>query len=551
MRIQYSFFVFTIVSLLISSCSKEEVVAKPIQNIFVESITVNDRVLTDNSTYLGLDLNAPLLKIVFTGLIDVNQIDKSKFYFTGGMESAVLSFSKGSDERTLIVNTNLAPSALSSFSFNVMDGVNLGGKIVDPYKINFMSKLDETPKFPTITDDELLTLVQRKTYKYFSDYAHPTSGLARERFNSGDIVTTGGSGFGFMATVVAIERGFISRADGFALLNKSVNFLNDKAERFHGVFSHWLNGTTGKTIAFSTKDNGGDLIETAFLIQGLLTVKEYFKNGNSTEVAMCDTIDKIWREVEWSWYQRGGQNKLYWHWSPNYGWDMNMPIAGYNEGLIAYVLAASSPTFPISKTVYDEGWARNGAMKNGNSFYSTKLPLGENLGGPLFFAHYSYLGLDPRNLVDQYANYWEQNVAHTKINYSYCVANPRGQYGYSGSNWGLTASDIRDGYTASSPSNDVGVIAPTAALSSMPYTPTESIAAMRFFYYILGDKLFGDYGFKDAFNLRQGWFASSYLAIDQGPIIVMIENHRSALIWRTFMQNRDVRAGLTKLGFTY
>lgn len=551
MDMQIRLLLIAIISILALSCSKEELIVKPISNLFVESITVNGRLLTNNSTYEGVALAPPEIKIIFSSAIDIQQLDKEKFFFTGILGTSILQFSKGDDDKTLIIKGDVTPTALTGFTFNVMDGENLGGRIVDPFKVNLVSKYDETPKFPTITDDELLTLIQRRTYKYFSDYAHPVSGLARERFNSGDVVTTGGSGFGFMATLAAIERGFISRTAGFELLNKSVNFLNEKADRFHGVYSHWLNGTTGKAIAFSTKDNGGDLIETAFLMQGLLTVKEYFKNGSSQEVAMCDTINKIWRGVEWSWYQRGGQNKLYWHWSPNYGWDMNMPISGYNEGLIAYVLAASSPTFPISKIVYDEGWARNGAMKNGNTFYNVKLPLGENLGGPLFFAHYSYLGLDPRNLSDQYANYWEQNVAHAKINYSYCVANPKNQYGYGASCWGLTASDIRDGYTASSPTNDIGVIAPTAALASIAYTPTESLAAARFFYYTLGDRLFGDYGFKDAFNLRQGWFASSYLAIDQGPIIVMIENYRSALLWNNFMQNGDVRAGLTKLGFAY
>jgi hypothetical protein len=376
----------------------------------------------------------------------------------------------------------------------------------------------------------------------------------RERYGSGDVVTSGGSGFGLMALLVGIERNFITREEGFERLNTIVSFLiNPETDRFHGVFSHWLNGSTGKVIPFSTYDNGGDLVETAFLFQGLLTVKEYFKNGSQPEQAMCDSIQKMWEEVEWSWYQKDNEDVLYWHWSPNNGWTMNHQIRGWNEALIIYVLAAASPTFPITKEVYDNGWAHNGdyPMVNNKSFYGIQLPLGFDYGGPLFFSHYSFLGLDPRNLSDQYANYWDQNVAHTQINREYCIANPKGYQGYSADCWGLTASDIQDGYTASSPTNDRGVITPTAALSSFPYTPDESMQALKFFYYTLGDKIWGEYGFNDSFNLTTPWFASSYLAIDQGPIICMIENHRTGFLWDTFMVNEDVINGLNLLEFTF
>ena len=190
-------------------------------------------------------------------------------------------------------------------------------------------------------------------------------------------------------------------------------------------------------------------------------------------------------------------------------------------------------------------------MRNGKEYYGIKLPLGSDKGGPLFFTHYSFLGLDPRGLSDAYADYWEQNVAHTRINHAYCKANPKKYAGYSDECWGLTASDILNSYTASSPTNDKGTIAPTAALSSMPYTPEESMKALRYFYYVLGDRLFKEYGFRDAFNLSSSWFASSYIAIDQGPIVVMIENYRTGLLWDNFMKNEDVQKGLARLGFTY
>jgi len=493
----------------------------------------------------------PVVKIVFDDSINVSKFISSKVTFSGEIGSNFTA-AKGENNKTLLLTSTVVPKGLTEYTLTVDTGNYLGGKISTRFSSRFVTAVDPSPKFPTISDDSLLTLVQKKTFDYFWSYAHPTSGLARERFGSGETVTSGGSGFGIMTIPVAIERGFITRAQGYERMNKIVNFLNASAtDKFHGAFPHWINGTTGKVIPFSTKDDGADLVETAFLMQGLLTVQSYFKNGNTAEKVMCDNIQALWENVDWTWFQQNGQQKLYWHWSPNYGWDMNMPISGWNEGLIVYVLAASSPTHAITKSVYDSGFARNGAMKNGNTFYGVTLPLGEDNGGPMFFAHYSFLGLNPTHLFDTYANYWTQNTAHAKINYNYCVANPKGQYGYSSNCWGLTASDIQNGYTASSPNNDVGVIAPTAALSSFPYTPTESMQALHFFYYTLGDKLWGDYGFKDAFNLNTRWFADSYLAIDQGPIVVMIENYRTGLLWNLFMQNTNVQTGLTKLGFSY
>ncbi|RYZ44841.1 MAG: beta-glucosidase, partial [Chitinophagaceae bacterium] len=279
--------------------------------------------------------------------------------------------------------------------------------------------------------------------------------------------------------------------------------------------------------------------------------RQYFKGADAAETTLRNDINAIWNKVEWDWFRKGGENTLYWHWSPNLGWAINMQIKGWHEGLITYVLAAASPTHTIPKAVYDEGWASNGAMRNGKSFYGTQLPLGPDYGGPLFLSHYSFLGIDPRGLGDAYApSYLAQNVAHAKINYQHSLTNPNKFFGYSDSTWGLTASDIQNGYTASSPTNDVSVIAPTAALSSFPYTPTESMKALKFYYYVLGDKLWKEYGFVDAFSLHNNWFASSHLAIDQGPIIVMIENHRSGLLWDLFMSAPEVQQGLKKLGFS-
>lgn len=413
----------------------------------------------------------------------------------------------------------------------------------------------------SVSDDSLLTLVQRRTFDYFWEGAEPHSGMARERIhidgdypqNDQDVVTVGGGGFGIMAILVGIERKFITRKEGVERLSKIMNFL-DQADRFHGAWPHWLYGKTGKVKAFSKKDDGGDLVETAFMAQGLICVSEYFRNGSDDEKKVADQADSLWKAVDWSWYRRGGQNVLYWHWSPQYGWEMNFPVSGYNECLVMYVLAAASPTHGVPAEVYHEGWAKNGAIRSDAEQYGYKVILGHNGSpgsvGPLFWAHYSYLGLDPKGLKDQYADYWLLNQNHTLINRAYAIANPKGYKGYGEKAWGLTASYSVDGYAGHRPGEDLGVISPTAAISSYPYTPEYSMMVIRHLYDDLGNKLWGKYGFYDAYSETDHWYPQRYLAIDQGPEVVMIENGRSGLLWKLFMKNDDVQRGLKKLGFS-
>jgi hypothetical protein len=404
-----------------------------------------------------------------------------------------------------------------------------------------------------LADDALLDYVQRQTFRYFWDFAHPASGLSRERSNSvfgygQETVTSGGSGFGVMAIVVAAHREWIGRNEAVARLLKIVGFLQ-KASSYHGVFPHFMHGDTGLTIPFSRKDDGGDIVETSFLIAGLLCARQYFSAGNAEEGELRDRINSLWRQVEWNWHTRDNATVLFWHWSPNNGWSMNHEIRGWNECLITYVLAAASPGYSISADVYHRGWAQGRDFRNGRSYYDIELPLGPDYGGPLFFAHYSFLGLDPRGLKDIYADYWEQNVRHVLINREHCIRNPHAYKGYGVHCWGLTASDNDQGYSAHAPQNDLGVIAPTAALSSFPYSPEHSMQALRHFYGRLGDRIWGEFGFRDSFCESRNWYAESYLAIDQGPIVGMIENHRSGLLWQLFMSCPEVHDGLRKLGF--
>ena len=512
----------------------------------IETITINQQPFQKPAIPKNIDWKKVNIEITFSDSLDPANLNS---YFTMSSGNP-LSFSLSGSNKKLLVSNTTNLKGFSQTFFNISKNLtSKSGFPFDGFTNYFYTALDSTPKFPVIPDDQLLTLIQEKTFRYFYDFAQPSSGLARERNSSGDIVTIGGSGFGVMALIVGMERGFITRDEGLTRLNKILTFL-ETCDRYHGAWAHWLNGSTGKTIPFTPEDNGADLVETSYMVQGLMTMRQYLHPAVAGEQTLINRIDGLTDAVEYNWFTRG-QNVLYWHWSPDLGWIMNMQITGYSEALITYIVAATSTTYPITAAVYQQGYARNGDIKNGNSYYGYKLPLGEAYGGPLFFTHYSFLGLDPRTLQDQYANYWEQNVNQSLINWTYCFTNPKDFPGYSKACWGLTASDDPWGYDAHSPTNDLGVISPTAAVSALAYTPVQSMDAIRFFYYTLGDRLWGEYGFYDAFAPAEGWWADSYLAIDQGPIICMIENHRSHLLWDLFMSHPKVNAGLTKLGFTY
>jgi len=536
--------------LILLGCSKDKkVTPAPVtsSSFSFAGLKVNG-VFNNSSVYRDIN-KQPIIRISFSAAVNPTSVISSITFNTEAGQAVPFTTAYEDHDSTIVI-TPSALEAITQYAVAVSTSLksSSGDGLQTPVTVQLTTAVDSTNKFPVISDDALLDLVQKQTFKYFWDFGHPTSGLARERNTSGDVVTTGGSGFGIMAIVTAINRQFITRADGLARTQKIVGFLKT-AQTFHGAFPHWMNGVTGVVVPFSQQDDGADLVETSYLMQGLLTARQYFDDPGGAETALRNDINTLWNAVEWDWFTQNGQNTLYWHWSPNYAWSTNMQVNGWNEAMITYVMAASSTTHPITKAVYDNGWAKNGAMKNGKVYFGVSLPLGPAEGGPIFFSHYSFLGINPNGLSDAYASYDVQNKAHAIINYNYCVANPQNNNGYSANCWGLTASDIENGYTASSPTNDVGVIAPTAAISSLPYTPAQSMAALKYFYYKLGDRLWGQYGFYDAFDLNDAWFANSTLAIDQGPIIDMIENYRSGLLWNLFMSCPEVKNGMKNLGF--
>ena len=408
-----------------------------------------------------------------------------------------------------------------------------------------------------LTDAELLTTVQEATFGYFWDYGHPVSGMAREGYNFGhgsDVVTTGGTGMGLMTIVVAAERGFVTRTEAADRVLTILTFLDEEASRYHGAWSHHLDGITGATIPFAGyKDNGGDLVETAFLVQGMLTVRQYFDDPlGAVETEIRTRATAMWEGVEWDWYRQYPNSEvLYWHWSPDYGFELNLPIVGYNEAMIVYLLAIASPTHAMPASSYYNGWAGSGGYANGNSYYGHTQWVGPAMGGPLFFTHYSCLGFDPRYKRDSYCNYFDNARNISLIHQSYSMDNPNDFVGHNALVWGLTASFDPFGYNVHSPTEDNGTITPTAAVSAMPYTPDESLATLRHYYDTYGADLWGPYGFYDAFNLEESWFAAGYLAIDQGTIVPMIENYRTQLCWNKFMANPEIKPALHDIGWSF
>ena len=533
-------------AVLINACKKgsDPAPASPAPGFSISSWDIDG--VTNLNDNKGTSI-IPIIRLYFP-----EAIDRATVAAAIKLQTTNYAASYQNGDSILIIQPTSALSYLSNYTLTVSNTLKskTGGNLIFPVEIKLQTRYNSSDKFPVISDSALLDKIQQQTFKYFWDFGHPISGLARESSNgNAEVVTSGGSGFGIMTIPVAVSRNFISRADGLARMQKIVGFLKNTAVKVKGAFPHWLNGSTGAIIPFSANDDGADLVETSYLMAGLLTARQYFNGADADETALRNDINELWNAVEWDWFRNGGQNILYWHYSPNKEWTMNLPVKGWNECLITYILAASSTTHSIPQSVYINGWVSGSSFLNGNTYHGYQLPLGPPLGGPLFLSQYSFLGINPKELNDAYANYGTQTTNHSLINYEYCKGNPRGWYGYSDSCWGLTASDISNGYTASSPTNDVGVIAPTAAISSLPYTPAESMKALKFFYYVLGDKIWKDYGFVDAFSLHDLWFANSFLAIDQGPQIVMIENYRSGLVWNLFMSCPEVKTGMKLLGF--
>ncbi len=444
------------------------------------------------------------------------------------------------------------------------------------YKISFLDYRYKESGFSNIvsaatkamTDDQLLTMVQRACFRYYWEGAERVSGLAKENIpGRANMIAAGASGFGIMALIVGTERKFITRQQSVERFLKITSFL-EHAEKFHGAFPHFIDGPSGRVEPFfGSRDDGGDLVETSFLMQGLLTARAYFNKNDESEKTIRGRITTIWQNIEWDWYRQYPDSKyLYWHWSPDKAWVINHRLTGWNETMVTYLLAIASPTHSVPASMSYSGWANQdstgqqyrknwggtaeGSMyTNGNTYFGIKLKVGVSDGGPLFFTHYSYMGYDPHLINDKYTNYFNNNKNIALINYRYCVKNPNSYKGYGDSCWGLTASIGPYDYSPNEPvpGRDNGKITPTGAVSSFPYTPVQSMKALKNYYYNYGKFLWGAYGFRDAFNLSENWCSDLYMGLNQAPMVVMIENYRTGLIWKLFMGDNDIKNGMEKL----
>lgn len=420
-----------------------------------------------------------------------------------------------------------------------------------------------------MSDDDLLTMLQKETFEYYWEGADPHSGMARENIPGDDrLVATGASGMGIGAIVVGVDRHFITREQGVARMEKIVSFL-EHADHYHGAYSHYMNGATGKTMPlFGMLDNGGDLVETSFLMEGLLTARQYFNGPSQSEKDLYRRITALWQAVDWAWYRDNLQDGfLYWHWSPEWSFQIHHPLIGFNEVMITYLLAIASPTHGVPASMYYSGWAsqaeraqqyregwsgsKDGHLySNGNTFFGIKLDVGVGSGGPLFFTHYSFFGFDPHALHDRFTrSYFDNNRNIARINLAYCTANPKHYAGYGPNAWGLTAADTPDDYSASAPNlaDDHGTLAPTGALASFAYTPVASMAALKHYYRDLGADLWGAYGPRDAYDPSRQWISPIFMGLNQAPIVDMIENYRTRLLWKNFMANPEINTMLHNL----
>jgi hypothetical protein len=396
--------------------------------------------------------------------------------------------------------------------------------------------------------DALLDEVQRAGVQFFLEEPNPVSGLSREYSNQRpELCATGATGMGFFNLVVGAERGFIARDQAARRMQKCLHFLAERVDRFHGVFPHWFDGQTGKVIPFSKFDDGSDLVETAYLAEGLLEAREYYTASNDVETDVRNLADRLWREIDWSWHVHddGQSAYLLWHWSPNYQFEKNHHITGFNECQIAYILALASPTHPIPQKCYWTGWAGPDYSMPRDDF-GIHVQIGRSMRMPMFFCHYSYLGLDPHALPFGGQTYFDQFRELCKVQVAYAKTQSNIYKGY-GPLWGLTACKGPDGYKAFAPGRDNGTIAPTAALSSMPYDPQDSLSCLEELELHYREKLWGRFGFADSFNLSRDWVSTDYLGIDVGPIAPMIENYRTGLCWKTFMKAPEIAVALRRI----
>ena len=404
---------------------------------------------------------------------------------------------------------------------------------------------------PFANDDQFLEYVQQTTFDYFWYLANPDNGLVPDRSTTSSPCSIAAVGFGLTAIGIGIDHGWISRTQGVARVLTTLNtFLNGPQGTstsgtigYRGWFYHFLDMNTAVRSPSSELSS----IDTALLLAGILYVKQYFDGANPDETAIRTMADTIFSRVDWNWMAQG-TNVVSMGWFPPGSFIANNWV-GYNEAMILYLLGLGAATNPLPASAWNRWtsgytWATN--------YGQAYVPF-----APLFGHQYSHGWVDFRHVADAYMNshdstYFQNSRRATLAQRAYCIANPLNRVGYGSNVWGLTACDGPTGYAARGappPENDDGTIAPTAAGGSIAFAPEFSVPALRQFYTQYRLRIWTAYGFRDAFNLGAQWYAADELGIDQGPIVIMIENHRTQRVWRLFMRNEEIRRGLQRAGF--
>jgi hypothetical protein len=392
---------------------------------------------------------------------------------------------------------------------------------------------------PSASRDAFLEEVQEASFRYFAEQHNPYNGLIRDSApNRPGVVsnapaTIAGVGFALTAYPVAVERGWMSRASARELTVRTLEFFLTSAEQHNGFFYHFLNFETGVRVNHSELSP----IDTALFLAGALFAAEYYDDPK-----IRDLVEKIYERVDFTWMLNKGKTFAL-AWSPETGflrgrWDV------FSEGMLLYILAIGSPTHPIPVESWREMLRTAGSYRD---YRLIQMP-------PLFTHQYPHVWLDLRGQNDGLADYFENSVNASRANRAFCIEQASKFAGYGPNLWGLSASEGPAGYRAygAPPGWTVvhdGTIAPTACGSSIVFTPEESIACLQNIREYYSDAMWGPYGFSDAMNLGKQWFSDKVLAIDQGPLLLMIENYRTGLIWKFMERSAPVKTALEKIGF--
>ncbi len=402
-----------------------------------------------------------------------------------------------------------------------------------------------------LTDSAFLEMVQRASFEFFWQEANPGNGLIKDRSASGAVCSIASVGFGLTAIAIAIDHGWITRAAGRERVLAALKTFWEKPQGreaqgnigYRGFFYHFLDMNT----ALRAWNSELSSIDTALLLAGILDMKQYFTTDDPAEVQIRNLADSIYHRVDWNW-MRNFQPNVTGGWFPETGF-LNWWWGGYNEAMIMNILGLGSPTHPLPSTIWP-AWTSGYKWQTHYGYAYVNFP-------PLFGHQYSHCWIDFRNIQDAYMRgrgmtYFENSRRATLAARAYAIANPGKWRGYGENVWGLTACDGPNGYRARGAppaENDDGTIAPTAAGGSMPFAPEVCLPALRYMYETYGASLWMRYGFRDAFNLTQNWWGPDVIGIDEGPIVLMIENYRNGSVWQRFMQNADIQRGLQRAGF--